>query len=97
MPLSSDACGDLLGRAVSDVGWPKARLPRKLGGCDLQSAEAKLASSAWAGLAAATQQAERAYPVGTDVLIGAGVGLPMSMAEAQRLLREWGQSQHHLY
>ena len=56
--------GDLVGRPISELDWLRACLPRKLGGCGLQAAEARLAPSAWAGLSAAAQQAERAYPGG---------------------------------
>ena len=87
----------MTGRTVSDRDWLRACLPRKLGGCGLQSAEARLAPSAWAGLVAAAQQAERAVPGGTDVLIAQGVGLPLNLTEAQHLLRSRGVKHSAIY
>eukprot|EP00969_Alexandrium_andersonii_P034190 1494944-Alexandrium_andersonii.AAC.1 len=60
-----------------------------MGGCGVQSAEARLAASAWAGSTAALKQALPVVPQGVGRLDD-GTCLDMSPRDAQKVLRDLG-------
>eukprot|EP00969_Alexandrium_andersonii_P239209 10560029-Alexandrium_andersonii.AAC.1 len=62
-----------------------------MGGCGVQSAEARLAASVRAGSTAALKQALPVAPKGVERLVD-GACLDMAPKEAQRILRDLGVS-----
>eukprot|EP00969_Alexandrium_andersonii_P186278 8229295-Alexandrium_andersonii.AAC.1 len=62
-----------------------------MGGCGVESAEARLAASVWAGSTAAFEQALPVVPQGVERLVD-GACLDMAPKGAQKILRDLGVS-----
>eukprot|EP00969_Alexandrium_andersonii_P351553 15435697-Alexandrium_andersonii.AAC.1 len=59
----------MIGRPMREIEWKCVCLPQRMGGCGVQSAEARLAASVWAGPTAALKQALPVVPQGVERLV----------------------------